>query len=56
LKCFIFGWGKNKVGYPKHRANVASVWVKYGPDACEVPPDKYNKIIFFKSLINFKLI
>ncbi|XP_060851651.1 trypsin-like [Rhopalosiphum padi] len=41
LKCFIFGWGKNKVGYPKHRANVASVWVKYGPDACEVPPDNY---------------
>lgn len=44
LKCFIFGWGKNEIGYPKYRANFASVWVKYGPNACEVPPDKYNKL------------
>jgi len=42
LKCYTFGWGKNGVGYPKHRANVAEVLVKYGMNACEVPPDKYN--------------
>lgn len=41
LKCTILGWGKNEFGYPKYKAHKAAVRVKYGPDACEVPPDKY---------------
>lgn len=41
FKCNILGWGKNKFEYPTYRANLATVWVKYGPDACKVPPDKY---------------
>lgn len=54
LKCIILGWGKNKFDYPTHRANVASVWVKYGPDACRVPPDKY--IHTFNIIIQIQLI
>lgn len=40
-KCVVLGWGKNKFGYPNIKASVASVRVKYGPNACKVPPDKY---------------
>ncbi|VVC38579.1 Peptidase S1, PA clan,Serine proteases, trypsin family, histidine active site,Serine proteases, trypsin [Cinara cedri] len=43
LTCIILGWGFNEFGYPTDMANVAPVRVKYGPDACEVPPD--NKFI-----------
>lgn len=46
LNCVILGWGKSELGYPNDGANIASVQVKYGPGACEVPPDKY--IIFIK--------
>lgn len=42
LECFIVGWGKNNKDLPTNEANIASVRVKYGPDACKIPPDKYT--------------
>jgi hypothetical protein len=42
LQCSILGWGKNQFDQnPRYKVNIASVYVKYGPDACKVPPDKY---------------
>lgn len=55
LNCIIFGWGKNEFGYSKNKANFAAVRVKYGPNACEVPPDKYLNIFTRTTISNSKI-
>lgn len=55
LECITLGWGKTKFEYPTYRANFASVWVKYGPDACRVPPDKYIYILTLKNIRKNKI-